>query len=437
MADIQPFHGLRYEQAAIHDLTEVICPPYDIISPALQEELHNRNEYNFVRVEHARSLPRDTNSDNKYTRAARVLQRWIDKRILVPDDNLNIYLHDHYFQHEGEEVCRRGILTRVKLEEWDKGIIKPHENILSAARNDRLNLLWALQVNTSPILAMYEDRHDELAEILETQNRTKPVVDADMGDGERHVIRLIDDPEIIGQIQGYFKGLPLYIADGHHRYTSALAYKHEKMACDPQAGESSPFNFILVSLINFSDPGMIILAPHRLITGVESSVIASLESRLTEFFDIEKFPLSDANAWQKVDAAMMAPDAVRFGCLIKNADHACVLSLKPNAINAESMPFFHTELFQKLDVSVIDHLILERMLGLGVAGEEEPRVSFSHDRKASVEEVLDGDQQIAFFVKPVNPETIKEFSDAGEKMPRKSTYFFPKTPAGLVINPLY
>ena len=436
MADIQPFNGLRYEQTAINDLNKVICPPYDIISPALQEELHNRSEYSFVRVEHARSFPRDTNTDNKYTRAARVLQRWIDKRILVSEDSPAIYLHDHYFQHEGQEVCRRGLLSRVRLEEWEKGIIKPHENILSAARNDRLNLLWALQVNTSPILAMYEDRHDELAEILETQNRTKPVIDIEMGDGERHVIRLIDSPEIIAQIQDYFKGLPLYIADGHHRYTSALAYKHEKVACEPNASEDSAFNFILVSLINFSDPGMIILAPHRLITGVEPSAISSLESQLTEFFEIERFPLSDPAVWQKVDTAMMVPEAVRFGCLMKGADHACVLSLKPNAINTESSPFFNTALYQKLDVSVIDYLILERMLGLRVTGEEEPRVSFSHDRKASVQEVIEGDQQIAFFVKPVDPETIKEFSDAGEKMPRKSTYFFPKTPAGLVINPL-
>jgi len=436
LAEIRPFRGLRYNPAVVQDLSQVICPPYDIIPPALHQELHDRSEYNFIRIEDAITLPQDTPADSKYTRAAATLQRWRSEGILAPDDKPACYLHDHYFQHRGREVRRRGLIVRVRLEEWEKTIVRPHEGILAAAKDDRLNLLWALQVNTSPVLAMYEDENQHLASILDRLAQEQPVIDVQMPDGERHRVTLISSTEAAKRVTRHFTGLPLYIADGHHRYTSALTYRREKMACTPGATPDDSFNFVMMTLVSFSDPGLIILAPHRLIRGIPKSTAEGLENRLTEFFNIQKLPLQKKDVWRDVDR-LMSGDNVRFACLMTGADHLCVLVLKEGAIDSSTMPYFHTELYRKLDVSVIDHIILEKILGLGIGGMDEAKINYFYDRQEAMDRVVKGEYQLAFFLKPVKPELIKAVADAGDKMPRKSTYFFPKAPAGLVVNPLY
>jgi uncharacterized protein (DUF1015 family) len=437
VSDVLPFKGLRYNHAKINDLGKVICPPYDIIPPALHEELHTRNEYNFIRIEDAKSFPQDSNTDNKYTRAARALQQFVEQKILVSEKQPAIYLHDHFFKIAGKEMVRRGVVARVRLEEWEKGIIKPHEGILAAAKYDRLNLLWALQVNTSPILAMYQDDGNKLAKLLEGQKTGETVINALMPDGERHQVRLITDKETVNLIAAHFSKVPLYIADGHHRYTSALTYKREKIACTSNSSTGDAFNFVMMNLVSFNDPGMVILAPHRLLHDLEHEAVSTLESRLAEFFDVENLPLQKKNVWDDVDKSMNKPGAVRFACQISGNNHVSVLSLKANAINTETMPLFHSEIYRKLDVSIIDHVILEKILGLGIGGKNEPRISFEHDREHAINGIARGEYQVAFYVRPVKPELIKEFADAGEKMPRKSTYFYPKAPAGLVVNTLY
>ncbi|HXY74823.1 MAG TPA: DUF1015 domain-containing protein, partial [Dehalococcoidales bacterium] len=398
---------------------------------------HNRDEYNFIRIEDAKSYPLDSNTDNKYTRAAHALQQFVEQKILVSEKKPAIYLHDHFFKIAGKEMMRRGIVARVRLEEWEKGIIKPHEGILAAAKDDRLNLLWALQVNTSPILAMYQDDGNKLAKLLDEQKSGEAAINALMPDGERHQVRLITDREIIKQISAHFTKVPLYIADGHHRYTSALTYKREKFACTPDASPDDALNFVMMNLVSFNDPGMVILAPHRLLRGLEHEAVATLKSRLVDFFDIEDLPLQKKTVWDEVDKLMNKPGTVRFACQISGNDYVSVLSLKPNAINTQTMPLFHSEIYRKLDVSIIDHVILEKIIGLGIGGKTEPRINFEHDRAAAINGITHGEYQVAFYVKPVKPELIKEFADAGEKMPRKSTYFYPKAPAGLVVNTLY
>jgi uncharacterized protein (DUF1015 family) len=437
VADILPFRGLRYKKSVVKDLSRVICPPYDVISPAYHEELNKRSEFNFIRIEDAKTLPQDTASDNKYTRAAATLQQWREQHVLIPERRPAIYLHDHHFTHQGKECVRRGVIARVRLEEWEKGIIKPHEGILGPARDDRLNLLWALQVNTSPVLAMYEDRRKQLAVLLEGQESLKPVTDVTIPEGDRHVIRAVADKDVIEQIRNHFKDRSLYIADGHHRYTSALTYRREKMSCTPGATPDAPFNFVMITLVSFTDPGLIILAPHRLIRGLRRSDIDGLETRLAEFFEIEELPLGKAGVWDKIDRLMAKPGPVRFSCLMPGADRLLVLTLRQEAVTSQAMPLFHSELYRKLDVSVIDHVILEKILGLGIGGKDETKISYMYDRQDAVNRVLKGEYQIAFFLKPVKPELIKAVADASDKMPRKSTYFYPKAPAGLVVNTLY
>jgi uncharacterized protein (DUF1015 family) len=436
VADVQPFRGLRYNKSLTRDLSQVFCPPYDIISPAFHEELHNRSEYNFIRLEDAKTFPQDTPSDNKYTRAAEMLKRWLEQHILIAERKPAVYIHDHYFKQGGKEQVRRGIIARVRLEEWERGVIKPHEGILGPARDDRLSLLWALQINTSPVLAMFQDSRKQISTILENQDQLKPLFDATVPEGDRHVIRAITDVETLAQLTKQFEEKPLYIADGHHRYTSALTYRREQASMNPSFSPEAAFNFVMMTLVSFTDPGLVILAPHRLIRGIEKSVIDSLETQLAEFFDINKLPLDKPGLWQKIDKFMKQESNVRFVCFTANSNHLSVLTLKEHAIDGQTMPLFHSELYRKLDVSVIDHIILEKILGLGIGGSDESKISYFYDREDALNRVLKGEYQLAFFLKPVKPELIKAVADANDKMPRKSTYFYPKAPAGLVVNRL-
>ena len=178
MAEIRPFRGIRYNQSVVKDLATVICPPYDIITPQMRQELYHRNEYNFVRLEDGWELPQDTTSDSKYTRSATTLEQWLRDGVLHHDEKSAIYLHDHYFNYRGNEFRRRGIVVRVRLSEWDEMQVRPHEGTLSEPASDRLSMLWALQANTSPILALFEDSVGQVASSLEVVERTEPVIAA-------------------------------------------------------------------------------------------------------------------------------------------------------------------------------------------------------------------------------------------------------------------
>ncbi len=169
MAEVRPFRGIHYNESLVKDLSEVICPPYDIISPQQQQELYSKSEYNFIRLEFGRELPQDTANDNKYTRSAATLEQWLKQGILKIDEAPAVYLHDHYFTLQGKEYKRRNVIARVRLEEWDKMIIRPHEETMSAPKSDRLNLLWALQTNTSPVFGLFEDQGGEIADVLAGQ----------------------------------------------------------------------------------------------------------------------------------------------------------------------------------------------------------------------------------------------------------------------------
>jgi uncharacterized protein (DUF1015 family) len=433
VTEIHPFRGGHYNQSLVSDLSKVICPPYDVISPQLQQELYTRSEYNFVRLELSRELPQDTIGDNRYTRAKTTLEQWLSQNIVQIDGTPGIYIHDHYFQFQERKLRRRGIIACVRLEEWEANVVRPHEGTLSGPRRDRLDLLWALQSNTSPVLAMYEDTDRQIAPLLERESARQPVIRASSPDGERHDVWSITDEDVIHRIVGNLNEQPLYIADGHHRYSSALTYRRERRSFStPGETSSEPYDFIMMTLVDISDPGLVILAPHRLVRGVPRPLVDGLMTKLRAFFEIDRLPLSKPGIWQQVDELMLDTDETRLVCFGPEPDNILILCMRDNAGISSMMPSFHTELFRQLDVSIVDHIILEKLLEIDATDDEE-KVHYSHDRQDAVDRVLDGEYQLAFFLRPVKPELVKRVADAGETMPRKSTYFYPKTPVGLVF----
>ncbi|MFC1987750.1 DUF1015 domain-containing protein [Chloroflexota bacterium] len=435
VAEVRPFRGVHYNKSLIKDWSAVICPIYDITSPQLQEELYLRSEYNFVRLEFGRELPQDTATDNKYTRSAATLEQWLKQGILEIDEMPAIYLHDQYFTHQGKEYKRRGLIARIRLEEWDKKVIRPHEGTMAEPKSDRLSLLATLQANTSPIWALYEDRGQRISSLLAKQEASKPLISSRAIDGESHQVWAITEPEVINQITSSLAEQPLYIADGHHRYESALAYQRERLTRLPLASGDEAFNFVMMELVDFTDPGLIILPPHRLVRGISKSTLNGLVSKLKVFFEIDKLSLSLPDVWKQVDDLLADTNEVRFVLFGLETERLFILRLLDPSAISQMMPYFHSDIYKRLDVSIIDHVILEKLLGMSI-DKENPTLAYSYDKQDAVKRVLVQEYQLALLVNPVKAEVIKAIADAGDKMPRKSTYFYPKLPAGLIFNRL-
>jgi len=433
MAEIHPFRGVHYNQRKVKDLADVICPPYDVIPPQMQQELYQRNEYNFVRLEHNRELPQDTTTDNKYTRSAAVLEQWLAQKVLVTDEVPSIYLHDHYFHHGGREYRRRGIIAGVRLQEWADNVVRPHEGTLAEHTTDRLSLLWVCQANTSPILALFEDESQQIASLLAKEEKTPPLLGSSEVDGERHNLRVISEPEAIKQICASLSAQPLYIADGHHRYESALSYQRERRACSSAVSGEEAFNFVMMELVDFADPGLVILPAHRLVRGMSKAALSELAARLKSFFEVEELPIGKADVWGQIDRLLSGGDSNEVRLVLLGLVEGKLLRLKLSDSSAadQMMPHFHSELYKRLDVDVVDSVIPNKLAESG-----ESVISYSYDGQDAVNRVLQQEYQLAFLLSPVRAEAVKAIADAGDKMSRKATYFYPKAPAGLVLHRL-
>ena len=198
-----------------------------------------------------------------------------------------------------KQYKRQNIIACVRLEEWNKKIIRPHENIIPKAKSDRLSMLYACQANTSPVLAMYEDPRKVILSLVTAQEKNRPLIDMVESCGERHKVWAITQPEVILRMQQEMAGQPFYIADGHHRYDSALTYKREREVQSTSITGEEGFNFVMMSLVDFADPGLVILPPHRLVRGVSRSLLSNLKSQLQTFFDIEEFSIDSPDVWRK------------------------------------------------------------------------------------------------------------------------------------------
>jgi len=312
-------------------------------------------------------------------------------------------------------------------------VVRPHEGTLAEPKGDRLSLLWACQTNTSPILALFEDQGQQVSSLLAVQERNKPIINLSTAE-ESHNVWAVTEPVVINQISSSLAYQPLYIADGHHRYESALIYQRERYACSSSVSGDEAFNFVMMELVDFFDPGLVILPPHRLVRGISKSILNELMAKLESFFEIDELPLSMPGVWQQVDDLLTGEaNQVRLALFGLAAGRLFVLSLRDLVAASQMMPYFHSELYKRLNVSVVDHIILEELLGLS-SEREEAILAYSYDKVDAVNKVLNEEYQLAFLLSPIKAEVIKAVADVGDRMPRKSTYFYPKPPAGLVFN---
>ncbi|HEX5478751.1 MAG TPA: DUF1015 domain-containing protein [Dehalococcoidia bacterium] len=427
MADARPFRALRYDGARI-DPALTIAPPYDVISPEEQHELYARSPYNVVRVEYGETRADDTDADNRYTRAAADLQSWRREGVLVHDDEPALYRYRQEFDWQGAVHVRNAYFATVRLEEWEKGVVKPHEHTLSTPKEDRLKLLRATRTQVSPVYSLYRAKSGERRE-PEWGFEGTLLADATVGD-QRHVLSAITDPIECGIIMNYIADCDVYIADGHHRYETALNYRNEVRARSATWTGDEPENFVLMALTHAYDDGLLVLPTHRLL-----HVPAGDEQvkRIARHFAIE-----DVSALSLADAiAKLAGVSGRFLALGLRPGAQHVLTLEGRAGIDAAMPAEQPDAWKQLDVSVLQYGILGDAFGIDdaalAAGQA---VTYTQDAEAAAAAVERGEATCAFLINATPVDQVLAVADAGGRMPQKSTYFYPKLPTGLVMREL-
>ena len=432
MADLRPFRALRYRPEAVGDLGLALAPPFDVIDAEEQQSLHGRSPHNIVRLELGEERPDDGPQENRYTRGAATLRDWRRSGVLIQEEQPALYIYVQEFEHEGRRRRRTLLLARLRLEPWQSGTIRPHEETGAAPKEDRLQLLRHLRANVSAIFALYRDPEGGSGRLLQTSGT--PLVDADTPDGQRHALFALTDTSTIEAVSASLRDVPLYMADGHHRYETALAYRDERQAQASDWTGEEPENFVLAALAAIEDPGLTLLPTHRLVR--PPSLPPDLARRLERFFHVEDTtPKSyDGTALLRLMARLAATTTGRgtaFGALGLEEGRLHLLTLKDVAVARALMPQSASGGWQALDTNVLEYAVLRETLGLdgGAAG----ALDYTEDAERALQEVESGRWPLAFLLSPTPVEQVLAVADAGERMPRKSTFFHPKLATGLVL----
>ena len=436
MADVQPLRGIRYVDQHAGDLAHIITPPYDVISEEDQARYYQRSPYNIIRLELGRDEPRDTTLNNRYTRAATMLAEWRVQDIMREDTTPGYYCYQQIFSYDGQAYARTSLLARVRLEPWSARVVLPHEHTLAKPKSDRLNLMRACAANLSPVMSLYNDPRGRVRKLLEpyAANAGLRVIDDVQ---EEHRLQPITDEAQIALIQNFFAERPLYIADGHHRYETALNYREEVREMRKHLHEDDAVNFVLMALIDVDDPGLLVLPTHRLISRLEQNALDSLNSQqLGKYFTVREMAMGDYPPDAPLQMlAQVGEDAPSF--VICAAQQSWLLSLNEQG-KARMQESGHSAAWNNLDVAVAHTLVLEELFGLSAADlTAGTHVRYTRDARQALQEVRDGEAQVALLLNPTRVRQICDVAEADDRMPQKSTYFYPKLITGLVINPLW
>ena len=439
MPHVAPLRGLRYDPKHVGALSQVIAPPYDVIDAALQTQLYERHPANVIRIELNREEPGDDEQSNKYTRAAKFLRSWREQGVVMQEPAAVLYVYHQEFEVEGERHVRRGVMARVRLERFGTGNIHPHEETMSGPKQDRLLLTRACRANLSQVFGLYPDPQGEVQALLDKAVSGQPPVEATDHLGVKSHMWPLADEAVAAKVAGLMGPKPVFIADGHHRYETACNYRDEVAAAHAAANGGAPLppdhpaNFVLMVLVGMSDPGLVVLPTHRLFVHPSVANAAELATRLGDCFTtraVGRGPAAAESVWTSID---LQGDQGVLG-LYTAGDQVWTLATITPAGKArmDQVAGDHGPAWRSLGVSILHRLVIGELLG----AKEIPTPGYVH----LVQEVVDGLQTgkypLAALVMPASVDDIRAVSETGERMPAKSTYFYPKLASGLVFNPL-
>lgn len=432
MTRIEPFRGLRYDPARVRG-SDVVAPPYDVVDAAQVAALLDSSPYNIAHVE---SCPGET--DARYEAAAAALRAWQDAGVLRRDPAPIYYAYEQRFAvpgSPGRSEVRRAFFARLEIVPAEAGIVRHHEATLSAAKEDRLKLLRATRTNVSPIFGMYSDPNGDAREFLDRVTVSTPALEATDGRGDSHRLWLIDDPASIAALTGIVAASPVTIADGHHRYQTAINYLAEREAARAATLDD---RFVFAGLVAQEETGLTVLPIHRLIRA--AIVPADLRARLESLWQIEDGGAADTieavqGLW--VRATQAAASGPAFGVIGIEPGRLLLLTARNAAAVDAAMPATLSAASRALGVLVLNATILEPLLGLDAAARADGTdIAFTEDVAEAWHAVRSGEFKLAFLVQSVRATQVVEVAAAGELLPQKSTFFYPKLSTGMVLNPL-
>ncbi len=445
MAQIFPFRGYRYNIRRVRSLDDVVSDPYDKIGHDLQEFYHEKSPHNIVRIIKGKTHPHDLETDNQYTRAADFLDSWTREGILKRDDAPCIYVYDQEYviPGQGGVKTRKGFVALFRLMSYEEGGVKPHEQTLAGPKADRLNLMRATKAQFGQIFMLYPDPDGLVNTLLdEARAAQRPIVARDRFN-DSHKVWPVSDPRIICNLQELMLEKQVFIADGHHRYETALAYRDEMRGKVPLTDDFETIENRMITFVSFDDPGLLVLPTHRLVRNVKNFDASALVGSLQELFELEILPFSD-NASQEAALARMteamnsaSEDSHVIGMILAGQKQFIVARLKDEAILDKMIIEVECEDFKRLDVVILHTIILEHTLGITREDlTQERNVEYLRDAGPGVASVLEGDAQALFLLNPTKTWQVRNVASAGVRMPQKSTDFYPKLVTGLVLNKL-
>lgn len=453
MPDIAAFRGIRYDLGHVGSLSDVIAPPYDVIDAELQQQLYDQSDFNCTRLILGKDQDGDDDSSNRYTRAAKYLKDWLRDQVLFTEGDPALYVYHQEFTEAGQTFTRRGFMCRTKLEPFGEGNIYPHEETHGGAKADRLKLWQNCKANLSQIFGLYPDPENTAQDLLEAAIVGVTPLEATDHLGVVHRLWPVTDVDVITKATAAMGGKAIYVADGHHRYETACNYRDELAAAQGGLDPEHPANYVLMMCVSMSDPGMIVLPTHRLFRGLPSMTSAQLMEKLGDCFETSSAgegPDAAPALWEEIETE----DSQGTLCLYTAEDNQWTWARLTEAGKAKMAQVAddHCPEWQGLGVSILHRLIVETLLaelpGVGpnltapkyVRSFEEVVDGLKHGddvgRDHTGQMASGGRFELAALVMPATLEHIRAISNANERMPAKSTYFYPKLLSGLVMNPL-
>jgi uncharacterized protein (DUF1015 family) len=438
MAQVIPFRGTLYNPSIIRDVGQVVAPPYDIIDTQMQRSLHERHPQNIIRLELGHEHPDDDAASNKYQRAAASLREWMRTGALRRDTDPALYFHTiqyvpPYAPPGAVPRLLKGFLATAALEEFDTGRIYPHENTRAGAKKDRLNLMQACRANFSPIFSLYSDPSRDVLRTLEQAVETdKPRIDFQDDAGCRQRLWSVTNTMVLHKVVEAMRAKPLFIADGHHRYETALTYRRlrREQAKEAVHGTPQPYDSVLMLFSSLEDEGLTVLPTHRVLA-TPVPQLAELKQMLSASFEFIDFPFERGEEPRVREAFLQAlrdkgRSAPVFGLAVQKDSRYCLLELRP-----AYRPGAGESPRDRLDVSILQQQVVTRLCP---SPQEQEAILYTKDDHEALNWVLDGTGTAALLLNATKVSEVQAVALAGERMPHKSTYFFPKPLTGLVIN---
>jgi uncharacterized protein (DUF1015 family) len=434
MTEIRAFRGYRYDLGHVGSLSDVVAPPYDVIDPTLQELLYAKSPYNVVRLILNKEEASDTAANNRYTRAQQFLRDWQREGVITQDSTRALYVCEQEFEIDRKRRRRRGFFARVRLEPFGQGKIFPHEETMPGPKADRLQLFHSTKMNLSPIFGLYPDEDKVVQSCLDDAvGRALPLEAMDQL-GVTSRLWAVTNQQVVSAVTGLMGPRPLFIADGHHRYETALHYRDESLQASGGREPEGAFNFVLMFLVSMNDPGLIILPTHRLVSGIGDMSADRLRRLLASYFRLEVVgsgELGAREAWDRIEADG-TQQILGFGTARDEAWLVGQCVAEPSVMQA--LAASHSQAWRALAVSVLQELILGQVLTKRPG--YQPQCRYVHLLGEVIEAQATRACELAVLVPPVTMGDVAEIAGHLEKMPPKSTYFYPKILSGLVFNSL-